>query len=146
MFIMEQIILLFLCFLQLIACFAQEEISIIPQPVKLTKNEGQFILPANISINSSDNPQLKTALAVLSDRLTIPTGYHVTLNNSGSSVIRIVLNKTADPELGNEGYPLLVTPKKVTITANQPAGVFYGVQSFLQLLPPDIESNTKITG
>ncbi len=82
---MKQIILFFACFLQLLTCFAQENISIIPQPVKLTKNEGHFILPANISINADDNPGLKTALADLTDRLTIPTGYHVTMTKSGSS-------------------------------------------------------------
>ena len=141
---MKKITLLFACLLQLHTSFAQENISIIPQPVKLIKNEGHFILPANISISANDNPELKTALAVLSDRLTTPTGYHVARNNSSSSVIRIILNKTADPEIGNEGYQLIVTPKKVTITANQPAGIFYGVQSFLQLLPPEIESNTFV--
>src|ERR1700688_5061524 len=143
---MKQITLLFACFFKLLFCFAQENISIIPQPVKQTKNEGHFILPANISINADDKPELKTALAELTERLTIPTGYHVATTKSGSSVIRISLNKTADPALGNEGYQLSVTSKKVTIIANQPAGIYYGVQSFLQLLPPDIESNSKVTG
>src|SRR6202035_2189251 len=130
--------------LRLLTCYAQENISIIPQPVKLTKNQGHFVLPSVISISADENPLLKTALADLGDRLTVPTGYHVTMTHSGSAVIRINLNKTADPELGNEGYRLLVMPKKVTITANQPAGIFYGVQSFLQLLPAEIESDSRI--
>ena len=130
---------------RLLSCFAQDDISIIPQPVKLTKYQGHFILPSVISISADENPVLKTTLADLGDRLTVPTGYHVAMTNSGSAVIRINLNKSADSELGNEGYRLLVTPKKVTITANQPAGIFYGVQSFLQLLPPEIENNTKIS-
>jgi hexosaminidase len=128
----------------LINGFAQDNISIIPEPVKLTKNQGHFILPATIRISADKNPELKPALADLSDRLTISTGYHVEMTNSGSSVIRIILNKTMDPELGSEGYQLSVTPAKVTITANQPAGIFYGVQSFLQLLPPEIESNNPV--
>src|SRR6202140_1814482 len=131
---------------RLLSCFAQDDISIIPQPLKLTKYQGHFILPSVISISADENPVLKTTLADLGDRLTVPTGYHVAMTNSGSAVIRINLNKSADPELGNEGYRLLVTPKKVTIIANQPAGIYYGVQSFLQLLPPDIESNSKVTG
>ena len=122
----------------------QENISIIPEPVKLVKNQGQFILPPNISIYADENPELNTALADLSDRLTIPTGFHVTKSKSGSAVISISLNKTADAEIGNEGYKLSVTPKKVTITANKSAGIFYGVQSFLQLLPSEIESSTRV--
>ncbi len=124
---------------------AQENISIIPEPVKIVKNEGHFILPASIGIYADENPELKTALSDLSERLTMPTGFHVTKSKSGSAVISIILNKTADTEIGNEGYQLSVTPKKVTITANQPAGIFYGVQSFLQLLPPEIESKTMVT-
>lgn len=40
---------------------------------------------------------------------------------------------------GVEAYELTVTPDRVTIRARQPAGLFYGVQSFRQLLPAFIE-------
>jgi hexosaminidase len=126
----------------LLNAFSQENISIIPQPVKLTRAEGHFILPAKISINADANPELKPALDDLSNRLGRSTGYPVTMTGSGSAVIHIILNKNADPEIGNEGYKLSVTAKNVTITANQPAGIFYGVQSFFQLLPPAIESDS----
>lgn len=39
----------------------------------------------------------------------------------------------------HEGYEVTVTPERVTIRASHPAGLFYGVQSFRQLLPPFIE-------
>ncbi len=142
---MKKVTFLFAFVFSMYCGLAQENISIIPEPVKIVKNDGQFILPANISIYASENPELKTALVDLSDRLTIPTGFQVTKSKSGSAVIMLSINKTADPELGNEGYQLSVTSKKVTITANHPAGIFYGIQSFLQLLPPEIESNTRVT-
>lgn len=44
-----------------------------------------------------------------------------------------------DPALGDEGYELTITPDRVTLVANQPAGLFYGVQTLRQLLPPSIE-------
>jgi hexosaminidase len=124
--------------------FAQNNISIIPEPAKLTRNSGNFTLPANISIFADNNPGLKQALADLKEHLTIPTGYHIAENNNSSATIHIILNKNQDPELGTEGYRLVVSSKKVTISANQPAGIFYGVQSFLQLLPPEIASDTLI--
>ena len=40
---------------------------------------------------------------------------------------------------GIESYELTVSTEHVTIRANQPAGLFYGVQSFRQLLPAFIE-------
>ncbi len=141
---MKRTIVLTACFFSLLSNYAQEKISIIPQPVKMIVNEGHFILPANISIDCDKNPELTQALTDLREHLTIPTGYHVAMTNSGSTTIRISLNKTENQELGNEGYRLSVTQKKITIEANQPAGVFYGIQSLLQLLPPDIESSIQV--
>ncbi len=141
---MKKITLLLAGLFSLATVYTQNTISIIPEPVKLTRNGGNFVLPSNISIHTDQNPGLKQALADLTARLTIPTGYHVAKNNSSSATISITLNKNANAELGNEGYQLSVTPKKITITANQPAGIFYGVQSFLQLLPAEIASDSLI--
>jgi hexosaminidase len=55
-----------------------------------------------------------------------------------------MLNKTADNQIGNEGYHLSVTPKDITIKANQPAGLFYGVQTLMQLFPKEIEGKELI--
>ncbi len=51
----------------------------------------------------------------------------------------ILLRLAADAALGDEGYRLEVTPALVTISANRPAGLFHGVQTVRQLLPPSIE-------
>jgi hexosaminidase len=40
---------------------------------------------------------------------------------------------------GDEGYELTVTASGVTVTANRPAGLFYGVQTLRQLFPPFVE-------
>ena len=46
-------------------------------------------------------------------------------------------------KMGKEAYGLTVTPRQITITASQPNGAFYGMQSLLQLMPTEIYSPTK---
>ena len=42
-----------------------------------------------------------------------------------------------------EGYRMVVSTKKIEISAGTPAGVFYGIQSFLQLLNSDNNPGNK---
>src|ERR1041385_2284570 len=72
------------------------------------------------------------------------TGYHHSASNSEKSNISLSLNKQADTSLHDEGYILKVTPSNITITANKAAGLCYGLQTVLQLLPPSIESTTTV--
>jgi hexosaminidase len=49
-----------------------------------------------------------------------------------------------DSAYGTEGYVLEVRERSVYLRARDPRGTFYGVQSLLQLLPPEIESKEKV--
>ncbi len=79
----------------------------------------------------------------LASQLAPATGYQLNVAESGGAGIHLVLNATPDVKLGKEGYSLVSTPERVTIQANQAAGLFYGVQSLLQLLPAEIASHSK---
>jgi hexosaminidase len=53
------------------------------------------------------------------------------------SVKPAVVKGTDDPELNRQGYLLKVTSSRIEITGNEEEGLFYGVQSLLQLLRRD---------
>lgn len=124
---------------------AKNTIAIIPEPVSVKATSGQFLLPQNVVIETTAPQELKQPIQVLQDRLSKAAGRKVTVSNaSATAAIRLELNKTADNSIGKEGYKLSVTPKNIVIRANKPAGIFYGVQTLLQLLPKEIESATVV--
>ncbi|MGJ1445686.1 beta-N-acetylhexosaminidase [Sphingobacterium spiritivorum] len=122
------------------------DIAIIPEPVTLVRKNGYFHLPPKIVIEALASAELKQSVSFLKDRLSIPTGYSVitTSSTSPKANIKLVLTKKTVANIGSEGYQLQITPKLITITANKPAGIFYGAQTLIQLLPKEIESKQKI--
>ncbi len=89
------------------------------------------------------------AVAVANDLAAIlrpSTGYALPISEDGANAGDIALGLSGSSSLGNEGYQLDVTETSVQIEAFAPAGLFYGVQTLRQLLPPWIESATLQPG
>lgn len=143
---MRKLILLFLLSLSVVAYSQKKnEISIIPEPVNLIRNTGTFELPHQVTIKADNNPALKTTIAFLKTRLSVPTGSQVAIYpNASTANIYLQLNKKHDASLPKEGYQLAVTPGSVVIKANEPSGLFYGAQTLVQLFPKEIESNQLV--
>ena len=118
------------------------KVGIIPQPVSITTSTGYFLFnkDAKLIVASTDtslNETIKLFSKYIgnSDKKTLAAG------NKGGT-IKLVLNKTTNTAIGNEGYTLKVSPAQILIAANKPAGIFYGLQTLLQLLPANNQNNT----
>ncbi|SDG71739.1 beta-N-acetylhexosaminidase [Chitinophaga filiformis] len=122
--------------------FAQKRVHVIPEPVSVQEQPGEFIVDKNVAITTtSTDKQLAGTLQWFSDRVNTATGFRLKQTRQpGAKAINVVLKQGEKAE----GYTLAVTPKEVTLTAGSPAGVFYGLQTLLQLLPPDIESSKQL--
>jgi len=124
---------------------ASDSIAIIPKPLAMQVHDGHFVLSNSTAITTaSSDADVKESIQWFVDKITTSTGYHLSIKRTSKNAISLVLNKHADTSLHDEGYTLKVTPSRVTITANKPAGLFYGLQTVLQLLPPSIESTTAV--
>jgi hexosaminidase len=120
---------------------------LVPVPASMTTVPGQsFTLSHGTRIVVAPGGRgVAEQLAVI---LRPSTGYPLPVLTGGAGAARggIVLSLTGDSALGKEGYRLDVTPKGVQLRAAAPAGLFYGVQTLRQLLPPWIESSTVQPG
>lgn len=120
-----------------------QSIAIIPEPVSMEQQEGEFILKKNIIISSSHIEEVANVISFLKEKLT--TSAQCTFETKdNSSLIELLLNQKRDNTIGDEGYKLSVNSDRVTIWANKPEGLFYGLQTLFQLLPAEIESKELI--
>jgi hexosaminidase len=109
---------------------------IIPAPVSIKKNTGTFILSRETSI-VADSPNNKAVL-FLADYLHSKKmlNIHPKANDGNTIVNSIVLTSAGTDGLPAEGYRLTITPEKITI-AGKGAGLFYGIQTLIQLIPAE---------
>ncbi|MDF3076970.1 MAG: Beta-N-acetylhexosaminidase [Sphingobacteriaceae bacterium] len=123
----------------------KSQVSILPEPVKIVNHTGYFTLPSQVLIQAPAQEDVKPIVEMLEHRLHAATGYSVrAVGHSSPATIKFVLNSNADVEIGDEGYHLESSSKGIQITANKPAGLFYGMQTLLQLLPNEIESKVAV--
>ena len=119
----------------------------IPLPVSDTPTGQIFTLTEDTNIYFSPEVQaLREVGEYLIDRLRPATGYEIDVfprpgDNMPIGSICLTL-EDADPSLGKEGYELNVTREHVFLSACNPEGVFRGLQTLRQLLPPEIEEST----
>ncbi|HRO70976.1 MAG TPA: family 20 glycosylhydrolase, partial [Chitinophagaceae bacterium] len=142
---MKRICLAFLICINLSA-FSQSSpgIALIPQPASLEKQNGSFELPDQLTIHTGNNAELKRLANGLAERIGMATGKKVTVSETTSAQPGgISLLLATNKSIPAEGYQLNVTTTNVVLEAAEPAGVFYGIQTLLQLLPKEIESKSK---
>lgn len=113
-------------------------LSVIPQPVRLVRTPGAFVLTARAVITT--DPAMRDVGYALADYVLPATGYRLAVRGSaaGAAPVISIRSDSTLARLGDEGYRLLVTPGGITIRAFKPAGAFYAVQTLRQLLPVEI--------
>lgn len=129
----------------LLACWSAAAQSIIPEPVVFQRGAGSYVLPRILTVRADDGPRMADVLSHLADRLSPSTGIRLR-KTTGKANLRLILNTINDTLLGKEGYRMAVNKAGIFIRANTENGLFYGVQTLLQLLPAEIEKKERTTG
>ncbi|HVQ91496.1 MAG TPA: beta-N-acetylhexosaminidase [Mycobacteriales bacterium] len=122
---------------------------IVPAPVRAEPAHGvRFTLSRTTRISVSAGAA--TVGDYLAGLLRGPTGYPLPVVSAGGhgadNTISLLLAGGRAASADREGYQLDVTTRGVTIRAEQPAGLFAGVQTLRQLLPPAVETGQRRAG
>ena len=112
--------------------------AVIPQPAVLTPAAGSFTLSGGSAVYA-DRAFAAVARRFVRD-VANATGFDLPMAPvAGRASIRLLRVTGRDTTaLGAEGYRLDVTPRGVIVRAAHAAGAFYALETFRQLLPPEI--------
>jgi len=99
---------------------------LVPRPRSLVLRGGAFVIGPDANLRGPDD------LTALLRRELGPTG--LPLLTGGGTGIELAV----DPSLGREAYRLTAGAGGVRIAGGDRAGVFYGIQTLKQLLPPAV--------
>ena len=103
--------------------------TVVPLPSTSSPGEGAFQLDGRTVIAAP--PALAGVAQWLRGALSPPTGRPLPDGSPGPGAIALSLSD----DVPTEGYRLRVEPDRVSIVGGGPAGVFYGAQTFRQLMP-----------
>jgi hexosaminidase len=125
-----------------------EAIALLPQPLHVVRGSGAFVLNKDVTIRiDKDSPDAANVAGQLAMWIRRGTGLRLAVVPSDAAGVPqnaiLLMIKTADAALGAEGYSLEVSPAGVVICAAAGPGLFYGTQTLLQLLPPQVFCSTK---
>ncbi len=138
---------------------ARPTVNVIPKPVSVEYAEGFFTITPSTQVVAEANAAAEAAKLI--DALAPAMGFRLSLSGGAKRAMGTIVvgaGLSARPgqphgvaptdlsKLGDEGYTLRVTPSSILIEAKEPAGLFYGIQTLLQLLPAQIFGKTKAEG
>ncbi|MFA7136828.1 MAG: beta-N-acetylhexosaminidase, partial [Bacteroidales bacterium] len=114
------------------------QITIIPKPNSIKVNEDNFALNSETVIYS--NEKERANIYYLQEFIKDATPFPLKQQIEYPSQNFIILEVTQEGKIPAEGYKLQVSSKGVTIKGSTQTGIFYGIQSLLQMLPATIYS------
>jgi hexosaminidase len=119
-----------------IPALAQQDanMGIIPAPVSVQKSSGNFVLDKTVVMVAAQ-PETSKAADLLNAYIAAQGGFALREAKSVSGKEKsIVLTTDGADQLPEEGYKISVTANKIQVTGKG-AGLFYGVQSAMQMIP-----------
>lgn len=124
--------------------YQKEIISVIPKPVKIETTNGNFKFSKQTKIWINEpSDELQKLGELITSYANQSTGWKLTATTKMTHDIprSLLLLQLKKDFQSKEAYTLEIKPHKITISAGSGAGIFYAVQSLLQLMPINANKN-----
>lgn len=141
----KSVLIIMVCAL-LAGCSAKKqrpELSIVPQPLEMTAENGEFRLKKQIVLGIPDD-RLQAAADYLKDKIVKATGLEVR-TEQGNGDIMFLLSDTVLG--GKEGaYRLNIDKERITLIGNDYGSIISGIGTIRQLMPIEFEREAALNG
>ncbi len=141
---MKKILLLYIFLFSTSIIFSQMQNSppsIVPRPMRIEMKSGQFCLSSATKIYANELSALPVATLFAEKYKIDKLKFNVKTGKPNAFAKNTVFfSKVLDSNLGTEGYHLRIGENQIVVLATTDAGLFYGMQTLLQMLPDDIFS------
>ncbi|MBV9961484.1 MAG: family 20 glycosylhydrolase, partial [Parafilimonas sp.] len=126
------------------ACFAQQQsLNIIPEPVKVEIKDGSFNIKSATFIYHQND--VEKSISFFNNYLKKYYGFY--LNSTTKNLYpeyKIYLSYNSKNNLPAGAYKMEVSPSNVIIQGGDAQGVFYAIQTLIQLLPTEKSSSLNV--
>lgn len=123
---------IWICFSCTTQSFREPSLQLIPQPAKICFEKGEFVLNQHTPVFVAGGEEMDSEVELLS-AVTRQLGGFDLKREKGENAIVLQLDTTVAC-VGKEEYRLKIEPAGVTLSAPEVSGLFYGIQTFIQLL------------
>lgn len=123
-------------------------INVIPMPENIQIGKGRFVVNEDTGISIS-NDSLNSVANFFANKLRTSTGYDLSVGRDRTiNAINLYIDKTVgecmDKGKSEESYNLTVTDSSIDLKATSLKGLFYGMETLMQLFPAEIESQSVV--
>lgn len=117
-----------------------DEAGIIPFPASLEAGTGSFTLQSESGIKvTGEGEELETLGEYLATKLRPATGFVLPVSRESGNIILEMTSGGAP-----DSYELEISENEVKITASSGSGLFYGIQTLVQIFPVEIENESLV--
>ena len=126
-----------------VICIAQQNLNLIPKPQQIEYHSGSFVMNSKTVIQADKNSfEAKYLQQIIKQQLGL--NLEITTSSKPKSKIVFLTKIIEEKKTFKEWYNLSISKNEVIVKATEAHGIFYGLQTLIQLLPLEKSLEIKL--